>query len=107
MSLAGDHLMIETGSTSQTNGAREATLWLAVMAKNVTVPITRGENRGRSITYNNVVRELMPLGTWNGAPLSVRLDRRSFNRPGVDRCAALLQQGRGGPIIGASALSDC
>jgi hypothetical protein len=102
-----DRLLVETGPTPPGTTAKEATLWLAVMAKNVTVPIGRGENQGKTITYNNVVRELMPIGMWSGKPVTVQLARHSFMRPGADRCAVLLQQGKAGPIIGAALLQQC
>jgi hypothetical protein len=70
----------------------------------VEVPITRGENQGRTIVYTNVVRRLMPIGTWNGTEMIVKLDRHSFMSNGADRCAVLLQQGQGGPIVGAALL---
>ena len=87
--------------------AKEATLWLAVIAANVTVPIARGENQGKTVTYNNVVRELMPIGMWNGKPMTVQLERHSFMRPDADRCAVFLQQGNAGPIVGAALLPHC
>jgi hypothetical protein len=86
---------------------KEGTLWLAVIATNVTVPIKRGENEGRTVTYSNVVRELMPIGMWNGKPMTVQLERHSFMRPGADRCAVFLQQGKAGPIVGAALLRQC
>ena len=70
------------------------------------MPIGRGENRGKTVTYYNVVRELIPVGMWSGDPMTVQLDRSSVMRPGAERYAALLQQGRGGPIIGAALLPD-
>ena len=85
---------------------KEATLWLAVIAKSVDVEIKRGENQGRTITYNNVVRELIPIGMWNGKPMTVRLPRDSFMRPGTERCAVLLQQGKAGPIVGAALMAQ-
>ena len=87
--------------------AKEATLWLAVIAANVTVPITRGENQGKTVTYNNVVRELMPIGMWNGKPMTVQLERHSFMRPGADSAPCFLQQGKAGPIVGAALLHQC
>ena len=107
MSEDKDHLLVETGATPPGATAKEATLWLAVMAKNVTVPIARGENQGKTITYSNVVREMMPIGMWSGKPVTVQLARHSFMRPGADRCAVLLQQGKAGPIIGAALLQQC
>ncbi|HJU31101.1 MAG TPA: DUF1223 domain-containing protein [Hyphomicrobiaceae bacterium] len=100
-------LIVEAGSAQDGGTAKAATLWLAVVATNVTVPITRGENQGRTVTYANVVRELMPIGMWNGKPMTVQLERHSFMRPGADRCAVFLQQGKAGPIIGAALLNGC
>ena len=56
--------------------------------------------------YANVVRELIPVGVWSGQPVTVQLDRHSIARPGAERYGVLLQQGRGGPIIGAALLSE-
>jgi hypothetical protein len=107
MSEVDGRLVVETGPTPAAVAGKEATLWLAVMAKDVTVEITRGENQGKTITYNNVVRELMPIGMWSGKPMTVHLARHSFMRPGADKCAVLLQQGKAGPIIGAAMLHPC
>jgi hypothetical protein len=107
LSESKERLVVETGPAQAGVVAKEATLWLAVIATNVTVPITRGENQGKTVTYNNVVRELMPIGMWNGKAMTVQLERHSFMRPGADRCAAFLQQGNAGPIVGAALLREC
>ena len=107
LSESKERLVVETGSGQMGAAAKEATLWLAVIAAHVTVPITRGENEGKTVIYNNVVRDLMPIGMWNGKPMTVQLERHSFMRPGADRCAAFLQQGNAGPIIGAAILQQC
>ena len=104
LSQEKDKLVVDAGAAQPGATAKEATLWLAVIAKSVTVPIERGENKGETITYNNVVRELIPIGMWNGKPMTVQLERHSFMHPGADRCAVLLQQGHAGPIIGAALL---
>ena len=107
ISEKGSHIVIDAGAAQQDGSVKEATIWLAQLSKSVAVPITRGENRGKTITYHNVVRDLMPVGLWTGQPITVQLDRPSVARPGAERCAAFLQQGRGGPIIGAAVLSEC
>jgi len=107
LSESKDRLVVETGPAQPGVTAKEATLWLAVISASVTVPITRGENQGKTVTYNNVVRELMPIGMWNGKPMTVQLERHSFMRPDADRCAVILQQGKAGPIVGAALLSQC
>jgi hypothetical protein len=65
------------------------------------VPIERGENQGKTVTYNNVVRELIPIGMWNGKAMTVQLERHSFMRADTDGCAVFLQQGPAGPIVSA------
>ena len=77
-----DKLVVEAGAAPPGTPAKEATLWLAVIAKSVTVPIERGENQGKTVTYNNVVRELIPIGMWNGKAMTVQLERHSFMQPG-------------------------
>lgn len=68
------------------------------------VVIERGENRGRAITYHNVVRALKDVGPWTGAAATIDLPATSA--PGLD-CAVLVQTvgdtGRGpGAILGAA-----
>jgi hypothetical protein len=98
-------LIIEAGAAPAGVTVKDATLWLAVISPKVEVPIGRGENQGKKVTYTNVVRELMPIGTWNGAPLTIHLDRQAIARPGTERCAVLLQQGHAGPIVGAALMN--
>lgn len=99
----GGRLMIEAGTTP--NGTvKQATVWLAVLAKSLTVPVERGENSGRTLTYFNVVRELTPIGMWNGKAVNVQFERASIMRSDTDACAVLLQEGQGGPIVGAAML---
>jgi hypothetical protein len=95
-------LVVEASAAPQGTVVKDATLWLAVMSPKVEVSIGRGENQGRKVTYTNVVRELMPIGSWSGKALTVELERQAILRPGADRCAVLLQQGHAGPIVGAA-----
>jgi hypothetical protein len=104
LSTTGDKLVVEVSAAPNGNATKEATIWLAVMAKSVEVSIQRGENKGKTVTYSNVVRELIPIGMWNGKAMTVQLERHSFMHKGVERCAVLLQQGRAGPIVGAALL---
>src|SRR5262249_13335355 len=97
LSESDGRLVIETGGLAPGATGKDATIWVAVLAKSVEVPIERGENQGKTITYHNVVRELMPVGTWSGKPMTVELERSSFMPPGTERCAVLLQQGQAGP----------
>jgi hypothetical protein len=48
------------------NASGTATLWLLRVLRTANVAIGRGENKGRSVTYTNVVRETIPVGEWSG-----------------------------------------
>jgi hypothetical protein len=66
MTLA-DHdgkIAIDVAPKGNANGA--ATLWLLRVLRTANVAIGRGENKGRSVTYTNVVREAIPVGEWSG-----------------------------------------
>jgi hypothetical protein len=99
-------LIVETGSLPKGVAGKEATIWLAVIARSIEVPIQRGENQGKTITYYNVVRELIPVGKWSGKPVTLELARASLVRPGAESCAVLLQLGQTGPIMGAAFINE-
>jgi hypothetical protein len=86
-----------------------ATLWLVMYDRSVTVPITHGENSGKSVTYYNVVRKLRPIAMWKGESMSVDLPKSEMEHAKANRCAVLLQSekdgGLPGPILGATAIN--
>lgn len=45
-------------------------LWLAVIDKPHTLTVAEGANKGKQMTYTNIVSELEDLGAWDGKPLS-------------------------------------
>ena len=106
LSYADGKLIVEVGATPDGKATKDATVWLAVMSPSVEVPITRGENKGKTVTYSNVLKDLMPIGTWNGKAMTVQLQRHSVVHDGANRCAVLVQQGRAGPIVGASLIKQ-
>ena len=90
------------GALSDPATAKDATVWLAVIQKTADVTIEQGENRGKTLTYTNVVRELTPVGTWTGQPLRIQLARSALMRRELETVAILIQQGKAGPIIAAA-----
>ena len=44
-------------------------VWICSISKAVPISIGRGENRGRELTYYNVVRNLLKVGDWNDVVL--------------------------------------
>lgn len=79
-----------------------ATVWLAVYDGLQETKVERGENRGRSLRYHHVVRELEELGTWTGEELVIPLDLAAAEAAGRAGCAVFVQQGRAGRILGAA-----
>jgi hypothetical protein len=68
------------------------------------VSIGRGENRGRTITYANVVRGLHRVGEWRGEPARFEVPLAEA-RAGGDGYVVLLQTLEGdnpGAILGAA-----
>lgn len=95
-------LKVEAGAAPAGHRHKEATVWFAVVQKRAEVPIEQGENKGKTIVYTNVVREMLPVGSWNGEALSLQLTRTAVMRPETDAAVVLLQEGKAGPIIGAA-----
>jgi hypothetical protein len=88
---------------------KPAEIWLCPLTKQTPVQIGRGENRGQTITYTNVVRGWVKLGEWKGEalrvskPLSEIVPGREF-----DAVAVLVQGGNPdapGNIYGAATAS--
>ncbi len=98
-------LIIETGNAPDGAGIKDANIWLALIQREVSIPVKGGENHGRTITYYNVVREMTPVGMWSGKAMTIRLDREAILQPGAGSCAVLIQSGKAGPIIGAAMLA--
>jgi len=104
--FTSDKIVIEAGAAAEGDKPRDATIWLAAIQDEVQVPVRGGENHGRTLTYHNIVREMKNVGTWNGKPVTVQIDRAALAPLNADRCAVLLQTGGTGPIIGAAYLAE-
>jgi hypothetical protein len=80
-------------------------VWLCPVSRSVPVGIGRGENRGHTITYTNVVRRWIRLGSWSGKSESFSVPVDAIKSAGVDAVAVILQGGsadKPGPMLGAS-----
>jgi hypothetical protein len=80
-------------------------IWIGSISKAVPIAIGRGENRGREVTYYNVVRNLLKVGDWNGSSGSWTVPLENVSREGVDAAVVYIQDGsreRPGPMLGAA-----
>ena len=85
-----------------------AEVWLCPLAKAVPVAIGRGENRGHTITYHNVVRNWLKLGTLSATQSNWNVPIAQIKAEGIDAAAVMVQEGshdKPGIILGA-ALTD-
>jgi hypothetical protein len=97
-------IIIEVAGAMPGSQPKDATIWLAVVQRTAEVPVKAGENAGKTLTYYNVVRELTPVGLWNGRPTTIRLSRGAVMRPETEDLIVLVQEQNTGPIIGAARL---
>jgi hypothetical protein len=92
---------------------RSGEVWLCPISGKVDVAIERGENRGKTIAYTNVVRRWVKLGDWNGQAKTFSLPvtdlaNGDFSLKDVDRVAVIVQGGvtaKPGVMLGAATAS--
>ena len=77
------------------------TLWLIGFDRAHDVGVARGENRGQTLRYHNVVREIVDLGTWDGASVTLPLPLERLAAEQRDGAALLVQRQSDGAIVGA------
>jgi hypothetical protein len=104
--LYNNIVVVEAGSAPEGAEVKEATIWLALVERSSEVPIKRGENSGKTLTYYNVVRSMTPVGVWNGKPLTLQLARVAVLRPETENSVVLIQEGDTGAIIGSAWLGE-
>jgi hypothetical protein len=93
--------------TVQVDGAAEhqaTSVWVLPVRKIQTVEISRGENKGRKVTYANVVRGIVRIGEWRGGTERFEIPLITAQADG-DGYVVLLQstvKTKPGVIIGAT-----
>jgi len=105
MTLAGRQLNVSVAASTRGPAAMHGEVWICSISKAVPIEIGRGENRGRELTYYNVVRNLLKVGDWNGNPGSWTVPIENVAREGVDGAVVYVQDGsrdRPGPMLGAA-----
>lgn len=85
-------------------GAASAMLWLMRVAPRETVVVRQGENKGRVLTYTNVVRSIRTIGAWSGQPEDYALPPADIDGE-TGAFMVLLQAGnqmKPGAVLGAA-----
>jgi hypothetical protein len=90
-----------------------AEVWLCPITGKAQVAIERGENRGHTLAYTNVVRRWVKLGDWSGKaetfslPMAELADA-DFSLRDIDRVAVIVQSGvaaKPGLMLGAATVN--
>ena len=79
-----------TGSESETT----AGIWILPTTHQAAVPITRGENQGRTLSYANVVRGMVRVGEWTGKATTVTAPLSATQAPEADGYVVIVQAER-------------
>jgi len=91
LSVVDGRLVVAVPERSDGHAAAE--VWVWGLSKAITVAIKRGENRGKTITYYNVLRRSLKLDSWNGKANTWTVPIRDIDGDGIDRAAAIVQAG--------------
>ena len=103
LSVGSDDLSVKIEAAENNHAAGE--VWLCPLERAVAVAIGRGENRGRTVTYHNVVRRWIKLGDWTGTEASWAVPMADIKTDGIDGAAVMVQEGshdKPGLILGAA-----
>jgi hypothetical protein len=105
MTLAGKQITVSVSASTKAPAITHGEIWICSISKAVPISIGRGENRGREVTYHNVVRNLLKVGDYNGSAGSWTVPLENISREGVDAAAVYVQDGnrdKPGAMLGAA-----
>ena len=103
VNVGTDEITVDINPKKEAEAVAE--VWLWAMARAIPVAVQRGENRGRTVTYHNVVRQWVKLGVWTGAKQSWKMPKSELQMEGIDSVAVIVQAGGAetpGSMLGAT-----
>src|SRR3954452_20473626 len=103
MTVSGKQINVSVAASNKGPAARHGEVWICSVSKAVPIAIGRGENRGREVTYHNVVRNLLKVGDWNGNAGNWTVPLENIFHEGVDAAVVYVQDGsrdNPGPMLG-------
>jgi hypothetical protein len=98
---SGDALQVSVGAAAEASPPHGTLVVMPYLASR-DVAIGRGENARRTITYTNIVRDIVPIGDWNGKPIARTIPLNEYKN--YDGVVVILQAGspgKPGAILGA------
>jgi hypothetical protein len=98
LTIAGDRLSVSAGERD------DAAIWLIAFDDHHDVAIERGENRGRTLRYHHVVRELTRLARWHGQAIEIELPLARLDAAARSGAVILVQRLSDGAILATARL---
>ena len=105
MTLAGKQINVSVAASNHGAATAHGEVWICSVSRQIPISVGRGENRGRELTYYNVVRSWLKVGDWTGAAGSWTVPLENISREGVDAAVVYVQDGsrdKPGPMLGAA-----
>ena len=111
VTVADGKVTVNVPAGAENQGANQtADIWLCPITGKTPVAIGRGENSGKTLTYNNVVRRWVKLGEWTGKAASFTvpladLPKDDTSLADIDRVSVIVQSGsaaKPGMMLGAA-----
>ncbi|PZU86490.1 MAG: DUF1223 domain-containing protein [Chelatococcus sp.] len=78
-------------SPAQGATATSAGVWVLPITRQITVPVMRGENEGKTLSYANVARTMVRVGDWDGTRTTLTVPMSATQAPEADSYAVLVQ----------------
>lgn len=108
LTVADGKVSVSVPAAKDEHGSAE--VWLCPIIGKTQVAVERGENRGHTLTYTNVVRRWIKLGVWTGKAETFSMPVASlpdaeFSLQDIDRVAVVVQSGvaaKPGLMLGAA-----
>jgi len=103
LSAAGGDLRVTVKAAPGEEAGGE--VWLCPLVSAVAVAVGRGENRGRTLTYRNVVRAWRKLGDFAGKDATWSVPLSEIESGKINAAAVLVQEGtqkKPGIVLGAA-----
>lgn len=103
LSTADGDLTVTVKSVPGVHASGE--VWLCPISTAIAVAVGRGENRGETITYHNVVRAWRKLGDFSGGDATWSVPLSKIETGEVDAAAVMVQEGtraKPGIVLGAA-----
>jgi hypothetical protein len=93
MSISGKQVNVSVAAATDAPAANRGEVWICSVSRAVPINVGRGENRGRELTYYNVVRNWLKVGDWTGSAAHWTVPLENISRDGVDGAVVYVQDG--------------